>query len=76
MITPAVKPIYQKPESAVKLTNSYNESVVYDKNGNIKSLKRTDAFDDAIATLYIDDLAYKYDPGKANHFDFNMDGVG
>lgn len=70
MITPAVKAIYQKPESAVKLTNSYNENVVYVKNGNIKSLKRTGAFDDAVATLDIDDLAYKYDLGKANHFAF------
>ena len=69
-----VNAIYQKPESAVKLTNSYNERVAYDKNGNIISLKRTGAFDDAVATLEIDDLTYTYNPDKVNQLTNISDG--
>lgn len=47
---------------------------MYDKNGNIKSLKRTGAFDDAIATLEIDDLTYTYDPAKVNQLTNISDG--
>lgn len=57
---------YQKPEAAVKITNSYNESISYDKNGNITNLARTGEYDDATYQLPIDDLTYSYDPNSPN----------
>jgi RHS repeat-associated protein len=55
---------YQKPESTVVNTNSYNESLNYDKNGNITHLTRTGEYDDASYPLTIDDLAYNYAPNS------------
>ncbi len=52
---------YQKPDNAIKLTNSYNENLTYDKNGNITTLKRTGNYDDDAYTFLIDDLVYTYD---------------
>ena len=52
--------IYQKPENAVIVTNSYNESLAYDKNGNITALQRYGALDDAIYPVLMDDLVYTY----------------
>ena len=57
---------YQKPDAAVKITNSYNESLTYDKNGNIKTLQRNGEFDDAVNVLQIDNLTYTYDPNNEN----------
>jgi RHS repeat-associated protein len=55
---------YQKPESTVVNTNSYNESLNYDKNGNITHLARTGEYDDASYQLTIDDLTYNYAPNS------------
>ena len=52
--------VYQKPDDATQLTNSYNESVIYDKTGNIIILQRNGAFDDAALTFQIDYLNYSY----------------
>jgi RHS repeat-associated protein len=51
---------YQKPEAAVPLTSSYDETTTYDKNGNIMSLSRYGDFDDPTQQLNIDDLTYSY----------------
>jgi RHS repeat-associated protein len=40
--------------------NSYNESLTYDKNGNIKSLERNGDLDTQGTTITIDDLSYFY----------------
>jgi RHS repeat-associated protein len=58
--------VYQKPNNAVPVTNSYNESLTYDKNGNIKTLVRTGEFDDAVYNLEIDNLIYYYDQNNKN----------
>lgn len=58
--------VYQRPNNTVKVTNSYNESLTYDKNGNIKTLLRNGDFDDASLALEIDNLAYTYDASKLN----------
>jgi RHS repeat-associated protein len=59
--------IYQKPDNAVPVTNSYNESLAYDKNGNIMSLSRTGEFDDAVNTLQMDNLTYEYANNNASN---------
>ena len=51
---------YQKPQAPVSVTNSYNESMDYDKNGNIINLLRNGALDDQMQTLTIDELRYSY----------------
>jgi RHS repeat-associated protein len=56
--------IYQKPESAIPTTNSYDESLTYDKNGNIKSLKRNGNNDAVFPAIQIDDLTYNYTPNS------------
>lgn len=58
--------IYQKPNNAVKVTNSYNESMSYDKNGNIITLQRNGDLDMETATITIDNLSYTYDSSKQN----------
>jgi RHS repeat-associated protein len=58
--------IYQKTNSTVVNTNSYNESLQYDKNGNITQLMRTGEFDDSVYQLTIDDLTYSYDTNNPN----------
>ena len=52
--------IYQKGE---KITHSYDETIAYDKNGNIRSLQRNGYVDmESPGTPYeIDDLKYVYD---------------
>ena len=54
--------IYMKPEAAVKVLNSFNESMNYDKNGNITSLTRFGNYDGSTSAnlLKIDELAYNY----------------
>ncbi len=56
---------YQKPQAPVQVTNSYNESMNYDKNGNITNLHRTGGLDDQVETLTIDNLTYSY-PDNSN----------
>lgn len=58
--------VYQKSISTVQVTNSYNERLTYDKNGNVIKLKRTGEYDDAIYSMPIDNLTYSYDPIKQN----------
>src|SRR5690606_35577298 len=45
-------------------TNSYNESLAYDTNGNILQLSRTGALDSSVFTIEIDDLVFIYDDGN------------
>jgi hypothetical protein len=47
-----------KPENAVPVTKSYNESITYDKNGNIIALNRNGVYDDPIYELEMDNLSY------------------
>lgn len=58
--------IYQKPDANVVVTNSYNESLSYDKNGNITSLQRYGEYDDDSTQLLIDNLTYNYDSTNSN----------
>ena len=58
--------IYQKPGTGTNITNSYNESATYDKNGNIKSLQRNGDLDADNFTIEIDDLIYTYDTVRPN----------
>lgn len=57
---------YQKPDDAVKVTNSYNEMLSYDKNGNILTLSRTGDYESPIYQINIDNLAYTYDSLNKN----------
>ena len=52
-----VNSYYQKSEV---VTNSYNESLQYDKNGNITGLQRTGDLDNETFVIEIDDLNYTY----------------
>ncbi|WDO13614.1 DUF6443 domain-containing protein [Flavobacterium sp. WW92] len=54
---------YQKNGQA---THSYNEDILYDKNGNIRSLNRNGGSDSHIAAQGIDVLSYTYDTQKPN----------
>jgi RHS repeat-associated protein len=53
--------IYQKPGSTIPVPNSYNETLAYDKNGNITSLQRNGNNDGVLPAIGIDNLAYTYD---------------
>lgn len=53
--------IYQKPGNAMPEPNSYNESLTYDKNGNITKLQRNGNADGILPAQAIDDLLYTYD---------------
>ena len=54
--------VYGKPDAASPETNAYNESMSYDKNGNITNLLRNGGQDQPInQPVGIDDLLYKYD---------------
>ena len=59
--------VYQKPGAAVPVPNSYNESMTYDKNGNIMSLQRNGDYDDPNNVLTIDNLTYSYDLTNATN---------
>jgi hypothetical protein len=55
--------IYQKPDSPNPVPGSYNESLNYDKNGNIMHLDRygsQDSDTNTIPTIKMDDLNYVY----------------
>ena len=52
------KAVYQKPYQTPAVTNSYNESLWYDKNGNITALQRYGEIDDAIDKIEIDKKNY------------------
>jgi RHS repeat-associated protein len=52
--------IYRKPNDAIALSGAYNESLSYDKNGNIKFLQRYGGSDTPSIVFQIDDLTYDY----------------
>ncbi|MGC4040310.1 MAG: DUF6443 domain-containing protein [Flavobacterium sp.] len=54
--------VYQKPGENIKVTNSYDESLTYDKNGNIRKLWRNGNYDDQSFTFAMDNLSYFYHP--------------
>ncbi|WP_412476757.1 DUF6443 domain-containing protein [Flavobacterium sp. TBRC 19031] len=58
--------VYQKPNNTVPVTNSYNESLSYDKNGNIQNLQRNGDVDDGINVVTIDNLVYNYSGNNPN----------
>jgi len=58
--------IYQRPWDAVPIIDSYNESMSYDKNGNITHLQRNGCVDSPTAVLEIDNLDYTYSTTKYN----------
>src|SRR5690606_30360994 len=63
--------------------NNYNETINYDKNGNILSMSRTGDLDSATYQIPIDNLIYTYDNGnrllkvedKSNHPEGFTDGA-
>ena len=59
--------IYQKPGATTVVTNSYNESMSYDKNGNMVTLQRNGEIDDEVYTISIDNLTYSYDSNNATN---------
>lgn len=66
---------YKKPALVSPETNSYNESVTYDKNGNITALIRTGEFDDSVINLTIDNLTYVYNSTNPNQLDLVSDST-
>ncbi|MBN9284875.1 MULTISPECIES: DUF6443 domain-containing protein [unclassified Flavobacterium] len=55
---------YQKPETQNPTPGSYNETVSYDKNGNITALQRTGNLDNPVFAIDIDNLSYFYNGNK------------
>ncbi|MEZ0007976.1 hypothetical protein ABH942_003362, partial [Flavobacterium sp. 28YEA47A] len=59
------------------MTGSYNESIRYDKNGNIIYLERNGGLDSDLGPyVQIDDLVYAYDPLSKNRLLHVEDGSG
>ncbi|ABQ05691.1 DUF6443 domain-containing protein [Flavobacterium johnsoniae] len=58
--------VYAKPEDAISVSGAYNESLMYDKNGNIKFLERFGGSDAPSITFKIDDLTYSYRNENSN----------
>ena len=56
--------VYQKPEFNTAVTNMYNESISYDKNGNILTLRRNGDYDADTMPIAIDILNYYYKPNS------------
>ncbi|WP_289658952.1 DUF6443 domain-containing protein [Flavobacterium panacagri] len=52
--------LYGKPNDAIPFSGAYNESLSYDKNGNIKFLHRYGDSDASSIVFKIDDLTYDY----------------
>jgi RHS repeat-associated protein len=48
------------------IVNTYNETLTYDKNGNITSLFRTGGYENPLGALTIDNLNYQYNPYSKN----------
>ncbi|MGE6355318.1 RHS repeat-associated core domain-containing protein [Flavobacterium sp. NPDC079362] len=58
--------IYRKPNDAIPVSGAYNESLSYDKNGNIKYLQRYGDSDAPSIVFKIDDLTYGYQDENSN----------
>ena len=50
----------------MSIDDSFNESLTYDKNGNIQTLARNGGFESATITTQIDNLSYFYDDTSPN----------
>ena len=68
--------IYRKPNDAISTSGAYNESLVYDKNGNIKSLQRYGDSDAPSVVFKIDELTYGYLNENSNQLAKVTDGPG
>jgi len=55
-----INAIYLLPQKVNPKVDSYNESLTYDKNGNIITLKRNGNQEAVIPAITIDDLTYDY----------------
>lgn len=64
---------YQKFEQNYQVTQAYDETIEYDKNGNIKHLKRN-GNNDGTFGIEIDNLVYDYNPQKPNELSKVTDG--
>ena len=53
--------VYQLPLNAYPIIQSYDERIVYDKNGNINNLFRNGNAEAILPPIKIDDLTYNYD---------------
>lgn len=61
--------------NAAVASDNYNESMQYDKNGNIKALQRNGDTDGAVQPIMIDDLTYTYDNIDGNRLMTVSDGT-
>lgn len=52
---------YRRPGTTHAYEGTYNESLSYDKNGNIKTLHRNGGFDMQGSLETMDDLSYTYE---------------
>jgi RHS repeat-associated protein len=66
--------VYQKPNDAIPVSGAYNESLSYDKNGNIMSLQRFGTSDAPSVVFQIDDLGYEYSTANGNQLTKVTDG--
>ncbi|WP_264530317.1 DUF6443 domain-containing protein [Flavobacterium sp. N502540] len=66
--------IYSKPNDAIPVSGAYNESLSYDKNGNIKFLQRYGASDAPSIVFQTDDLTYGYLNENSNRLTKVTDG--
>jgi RHS repeat-associated protein len=66
--------VYQKPGNAIPVSGAYNESLSYDKNGNIISLQRFGTSDAPSVVFQIDDLSYEYSTANGNQLTKVTDG--
>ncbi|MCC9019745.1 DUF6443 domain-containing protein [Flavobacterium lipolyticum] len=66
--------IYSKPNEAIPVSGAYNESLSYDKNGNIKSLQRYGDSDAPSIVFQTDDLTYGYLDQNSNQLTKVTDG--
>lgn len=64
--------VYHKPDLTVNVTNAYNESLQYDRNGNIVHLERNGNLDVQNSFMPIDNLDYTYQP-DSNRLDIVTD---
>ncbi|MFH7004205.1 DUF6443 domain-containing protein [Flavobacterium bizetiae] len=68
--------IYRKPNDAIPVSGAYNESLDYDKNGNIKSLQRYGDSDAPGIVFKIDELTYGYEAENPNRLAKVTEGLG